>query len=56
MGMFTFRAAKEMNRSNPWASDWIKRYDDEGTEGLRCRIKSGRPPELSEEACCPIKK
>jgi transposase len=55
-GHVPFRVVKEMDRSIPWASDWIKRYDDECTGGLRCRVKSGRPPELSEEACCPIKK
>ena len=55
-GQVPFRVVKEMNRSNPWASGWLKRYDDEGTEGLRDRTRSGRPPELSEEACCQIKK
>ncbi len=34
-----------MHRSNPWASDWLKRYDKEGIEGLKDRTKSGRPPE-----------
>ena len=38
-----FRVVKEMHRSNPWASDWLKRYDKEGIEGLRNRTKSGRP-------------
>ena len=45
-----FRVVKEMHRSNPWASDWLKRYDKEGIEGLEDRTKSGRPPELSKEA------
>ncbi|MER5176307.1 MAG: helix-turn-helix domain-containing protein [Candidatus Nitrosocosmicus sp.] len=38
-----------MHRSNPWASDWLKRYDKEGLEGLKDRAKSGRPPKLSKE-------
>ena len=25
-----FHVAEEMHRSNPWASDWLKRYDKEG--------------------------
>ncbi|MER5192167.1 MAG: helix-turn-helix domain-containing protein, partial [Candidatus Nitrosocosmicus sp.] len=29
-----FRVVKQLNRSNPWASDWLKRYDKEGLEGL----------------------
>ena len=45
-----------MHRSNPWASDWLKRYDKEGLEGLKDRTKSGRPPELSEETSYQIKK
>ena len=45
-----------MHRSNPWASYWLKRYDIEGLEGLKDRIKTGRPPELSEETSYQIKK
>src|SRR3954451_14115613 len=44
-----FRVVKEMHQSNPWASDWLKRYDNEGIKGLRNRTKSGRPSEISEE-------
>ena len=51
-----FRVVKEMHRSNPWASDWLKRYDKEGIEGLRNRTKSGRPSEISEEISYQIKK
>jgi putative transposase len=45
-----------MHRSNPWASDWLIRYDKEGLEGLRNRAKSGRPSEISEEISYQIKK
>ena len=45
-----------MHRSNPWASDWLKRYDEEGTVGLKDRDRSGRPPELLEEVSHRIKK
>ena len=51
-----FRVVKEMHRSNPWALDWLKRYDKEGIEGLQDRTKSGRPPELSKETSYQIKK
>ena len=51
-----FRVVKEMHRSNPWASDWLKRYDKEGLEGLKNRTKAGRPPELSEEISYQVKK
>jgi putative transposase len=51
-----FHVVKEMHRSNPWASDWLKRYDKEGLEGLKDKTKSGRPPDLSEETSYQIKK
>jgi transposase len=50
-----FHVVKEMNRSNPWASDWLKRFNEEGIEGLKDRTKSGRRPELSEETEYEIK-
>ena len=51
-----FRVVKEMHRGNPWASDWLKRYDKEGMEGLKDRPKIGRLPELPEEISYRIKK
>ena len=37
------------------ASDWLKRYDKEGLDGLKDRTKAGRPPELSEDISFSIK-
>ena len=51
-----FRVVNICIRSNPWASDWLKRYDKEGIEGLKDRTKSGRLPEMSEEISFSIKK
>src|SRR6185312_9885895 len=51
-----FRVVKELHRSNPWASDWLKRYDKEGLKGLKDRTKAGRPPELSKDISYQIKK
>ena len=45
-----------MKRSNPWASDWLKRYDKEGIEGLKDRTKIGRSPEISQETLLSNKK
>ncbi|HEX2409268.1 MAG TPA: leucine zipper domain-containing protein, partial [Nitrososphaeraceae archaeon] len=36
-------AADELHRSRPWALYWLKRYREEGIEGLKNRPKSGRP-------------
>ena len=55
-GQVPFRVVREMNRSNPWASEWLKRYDKEGVEGLKDRPKIGRSPELSEGIGYQIRK
>ena len=49
-------ATKDLHRSRAWASDWLKRYDKEGIEGLRERTKSGRPTEIPEDIEYQIKK
>jgi putative transposase len=49
-------ATKDLHRSRAWASDWLKRYDKEGIEGLRDRTKSGRPTEIPEDIDYQIKK
>ncbi len=45
-----------MHRSNPWASDGLKRYYKEGIEGLKDRTKSVRSSEMSEEVSFSIRK
>ena len=49
-------ATKDLHRSRAWASDWIKRYDKEGIDGLKDRTKSGRPAEIPEDIEYQIKK
>src|SRR6185437_10011918 len=51
----SFHVVIELHSSNPWASDWLKRYDKECLEGLKDRKKVGRPPDLSEETIYQIK-
>jgi putative transposase len=43
------QVARDLHRSRTWASDWLKRYREEGIEGLRDRPKSGRPPDIPKE-------
>jgi transposase len=50
------QVARDLHRSRPWASDWLKRYRKEGgIEGLKNRRKSGRPPDIPEEIVYKIK-
>ena len=44
------------HRSKSWASDWLKRYDKEGINGLKDRTKNGRPSKISKEISYQIKK
>ena len=55
-GMVAAHVARDLHRCKAWACEWPKRYHKEGTDGLRSRPKSGRPPELSEEVSYIIKK
>ena len=55
-GKISAQVARDLHRSKSWASDWLKRYDKEGIEGLKTRPKSGRISKLSEEVVYQIKK
>lgn len=49
------QVARDLHRSRTWASDWLKRYREEGIEGLKNRSKSGRPQEIPQEIAYKIK-
>lgn len=46
---------REIHKSKGWASQWLKRYKDEGMEGLRDRPKGGRHPKVSTQVEYRIK-
>jgi putative transposase len=48
-------AADELHRSRPWALYWLKRYREEGIEGLKNKPKSGRPPDIPRQVVYEIK-
>ena len=39
-----------------WAYKWLERFDNAGLNGLKNKHRSGRPPEVSEEATAKIRK
>ena len=49
------QVARDLHRSRTWASDWLKRYREEGIEGLKNRTKSGRLPDIPQEVVYKIK-
>lgn len=48
-GRIASQVARTLHKSKGWASQWLKRYRDEGIEGLKDRPKIGRRPELPPE-------
>jgi putative transposase len=47
---------EEFHRSKAWAYKWLKRFDNEGLEGLNDRPRSGRPPDIPEEKLLKIRR
>jgi transposase len=45
-GRIASQVARTLHKSKGWASQWLKRYREEGLEGLKDRPKIGRRPEL----------
>lgn len=54
-GKVAAHVAMEIHRSKGWTTYWLKRYDEEGIEGLKDREKGGRPTELSVDVEYKIK-
>ncbi|MGB8032261.1 MAG: winged helix-turn-helix domain-containing protein [Nitrososphaeraceae archaeon] len=50
-------AELELHRSRGWAYKWLKRFANEGQEGLKDRHRSGsRSPDVSEERLVWVRK
>jgi transposase len=49
-------AELELHRSRGWAYKWLKRYNNEDIQGLKDKLRSGRPPDVSEEKLLEIRK
>jgi putative transposase len=48
-GRIASQVARTLHKSKGWASQWLKRYREEGLDGLKDRPKIGRRPELPPE-------
>ena len=54
-GKISAQVASDLHRNRTWACAWLKRYEEEGLEGLKNKPRTGRPSELSEEDIYSIK-
>ena len=48
-GKIAAHVAREIHKSKGWASQWLKRYNEEGLEGLTDRPKGGRHPHIQTD-------
>jgi transposase len=48
------QAARELHALSSWAVKWVRRFEDEGVEGLRTRERSGRPPAVERRVMAEI--
>ncbi len=39
-GMISAHVARDLHRNRAWACVWLKRYDKEGLEGLKNKLRS----------------
>jgi transposase len=49
-------AELELRKTRIWAYKWLKRFDDNGVEGLKDRHRSGRPTDIPKEKMIKIRK
>ena len=48
-GISTTRLEEELHVHHSTVSTWVKRFNEEGFDGLKDQSKSGRPPKISHE-------
>jgi putative transposase len=53
-GLGQNQAARELHAQSSWAVAWVRRFEEEGIEGLRTRPRSGRPPLVEQRLMARI--
>ena len=48
------QAARELHALSSWAVIWVRRFEEEGIDGLRTRERSGRPPKVEQRVMAKI--
>jgi transposase len=55
-GVRPAHAVKELNRTRAWATKWLRRFHEEGLDGLETRKRSGRPPKIPHRILMRIRR
>lgn len=55
-GVKQSHAARELLRDKSWATIWLKRFDEQGLDGLKTKPRSGRPPKADEKELLRVRK
>lgn len=55
-GRIASQVARTLHKSKGWASQWLKRYREEGLDGLKDRPKGGRHSQISKQVEYRIRK
>jgi transposase len=55
-GLGQNRAARDLHALSSWAAKWVRRFEEEGIDGLRTRERSGRPPEIEQRVMAKIER
>jgi transposase len=55
-GLGQNQAARELHALSSWAAKWVRRFEEDGLEGLRTRERSGRPPEIERDALVALRR
>jgi transposase len=53
-GLGQNQAARGLHAQSSWAVVWIRRFEEEGIDGLRTRERSGRPPKVEQRVMTKI--
>jgi len=55
-GVRPAHAVRELHRTRPWATKWLRRFQEEGLDGLETRKRSGRPPKIPQRILVRIRR
>ncbi len=53
-GLGQNQAARELRAQSSWAVTWVRRFGEEGIDGLMTRERSGRPPKVEQHVMTRI--